>query len=103
ELARQAPERLERQTAIERHAPGEHAVTRQMTEHDVRVGDRRLAPPTPRRGRSGQRSGRARTDAQGAAGVTPADRAAAGPYRLDVEARERERAAGDRALIGFAQ
>ena len=80
----------------EPYAAGERAVRRQVAEHDVRVGHRRLAPAATV-GRGARVSARrARADAQRAAAVAPGDRAAAGADRLDVEARQCQRASGDR-------
>ena len=71
-------------------------------QHQVRVGDRRLAAAAPVGGGPGLRARRARPHAQRAAAVAPADRAAAGADRVDVDHRQRQRAAADLAPGGLA-
>ena len=88
--------RVELDRARQRRAGAEQA------EDDVGVGHgRRLAAVTVGR-RPRARAGRARADPQRAARVAPGDRAAAGADGVEVEHRQRDRAAADRPAAGLA-
>ena len=86
-----------RRVGVERHVAGQRDVGAQMAEDEVGVGDRGLgsAASVARGPRLGARA--ARAHAQGAAGVAPADRAAAGADGVDVDHRQRQRPAADLA------
>ena len=71
------------------HVAAEEAVGVDVAEHDERVGDRRVVPAPAVARRTGHGAGRPRTDPEHPAGVDPADRAAAGADRLDVDERQR--------------
>src|SRR6185437_8633315 len=72
----------------------------EVAEHQVGIGDRRLGAAAPVTGRPGDGARRARPDPQGAAGVATADRAAARADGVDIDGRQLDRAAADRARVG---
>ncbi len=74
----------------------------EQAEQQVGVGHRRLLAAVAVGGGAGARARRSRPDAQRAARVAPGDRAAAGADRVDVEHRQRDRAAADLAPGGLA-
>jgi hypothetical protein len=82
------PRRVERDAAAERARVD-------VPEHDVRVGHRGLRAAAPERRRPRHGAGAARTGPQGAGVVHPAHAAAAGRYRVDQHARQRDRHPGD--------
>ncbi len=85
---------------VEGHVAGQLRVGGEPAEQQVGVGDRGLAAAASVGGGPRIGAGRARPDAQGAAAVAPADRAAAGADGVDVDHRQLDRAAGDRARVG---
>ena len=102
EVGGQRADRVGRGLAVERHAARQLGALVQVAEQEVGVGDRRLGAAAPVAGRTRVGARAARTDAQRAAGVAPADRAAAGADRVDVEHRQGERAAADLEPRGLA-
>ena len=76
---------------------GQRLVGVEVAEHEVGVGDRRLGAAAPVARGPGLGARRARSDAQRAARVAPADRAAAGADGVDVDHRQRERPPADLA------
>ena len=89
-----------RRHRIDRHAAAEQRLCAQPPQHQVGVGHGRLAASrsVARRARPGAR--RPRPDAQRAAGVDPADAAAAGAYRVDVQHRHADRQAAHLGVAG---
>ena len=83
--------------AVERDVAAQRRPGGQQAEQQVGVGDRRLGAAVAVAGGPGPGARGARADAQGAARVAPADRAAAGADGVDVEHRQRDRAAADLA------
>ena len=94
--AARAPPRVEDEPAREGPADGE------APEEEVRVGHRRLRAPPAVAGRSGRRAGALRPDPEGAVGLNPHDRAAAGPDGVDVELRHLERESIDPVVVRHA-
>ena len=77
--------------------PANGRVGVEVAEHEVGVGHRRLAGAAAIRRRAGVGPGRTGSDAQGASGVTPGDRAATGPDGVDGQRGQGDRAPGDLA------
>ena len=87
---------------VERDPAGEPRVAGQVAQQQVGVGHGRLVAAAPVTGGPRLGAGRARPDPQRAAAVAPADRAAAGADRVDVDHRQLDRAAVDLARVGPA-
>ena len=79
---------------------GDRRVRGQAAEDQVRVGHRRLGAAAAVARGSGVGARALRADAQRAAAVHPADRAAAGADRVDVDHRQADRQPRDLALHG---
>ena len=78
-----------------RRRPPRKASGFEVAEDDVGVGDGRLGAALVVTGGAGVGAGAARADPQGVAGVDPADRAAAGADRVDVDRGHADRLALD--------
>ncbi len=91
-------DRRARRRHVQRDASARELRRREVAEHRVGVGAGRLVAPASVGDRTGQRAGRLRAHAEQAAGVDPADRAAARADRRDVEHRHRDPQAVDLAL-----
>ena len=89
--AASAPTAARGRVGVERDAAGEARVGGEVAEQQVGVGHRRLGAAAAVTGGPGLGAGRARADPQRAAGVAPADRAAAGADRVDVDHRQLDR------------
>ena len=87
--------------AVEREPSGQRRVLEQAAEQQVGVGDGRLTASTAVAGGSREGTRRGRSHAQGASGIAPGDRAAAGTHGVDVERRQRQRSSGDRPFGGL--
>ena len=97
ELVAEPADRALRRLAVELHVARERRAGIEIAEQQVRVGDRRLLAAAAVAGRTGVGPGGMWAHAQGPAGVAPGDAAAAGAHRVDVDHRQRERAAADLA------
>ncbi len=91
------PHRTLRGVAIEPQAARE--LLRQPPEQQVRVGHRRQRASVAIAGRTGKGARALGSQAQRPARVDPGDRAAAGADRVQVDGREPDREAADRALV----
>src|SRR5207248_10948136 len=94
ERGRNPIDRALRQADIEPPLAAEEIFRVEIAEHQVGVGDGRLAAVLAVAGRARHRAGAFRPDMQDAAGIDPCDRAAAGADRGDVEAVEGDLVAG---------
>jgi hypothetical protein len=84
-------------TGVEVDVAGQRDVGAEVAEDEVGVGDRWLDAAAPVARGPGLGARTARPDAQGAARVAPADRAAAGADGVDVDHGQRQRPAADLA------
>ncbi len=87
---------------VQGDAAGQLRVGGEAAEQQVGVGHRGLCAAASVTGGPWLGSRRARSDAQGAAAVAPADRAAAGADGVDVDHRQLDDATVDRARVGAA-
>ena len=85
---------------VQLDATGEGRRRVQVAEQEVRVGDRGLGAAAGVAGGAGIRPGRLWPDPKRAAVVEPADRAAAGADRVDVDHRQLDHPAADLAGVG---
>ena len=88
-------DRFVRQRRVDRQVAAEEMLGIHAPEHHLGVGDRRLVAALGIAGGAGHRAGRARADAEGAAGIDIGDRSAAGADRVDVDHRHQHRQVGD--------
>ena len=96
-------DRLARLLRVEPHAAAEEEVRVEAAEHEVRVGDGRLAAALFVAGRTRPRARALRADAQHAGfRLDPADAAAAGADRRHVDHRQGERIFVDDRAVGIA-
>ena len=100
ERGREVGDRGPGRLGVERDAAGQGRVGCEPAEQQVGVGDGGLGAAAPVAGGAGVGAGRARADPQRPARVSPADRAAAGTDRVNVDHRQLDDAAADPPRVG---
>ena len=99
-LARAPSTAAEAASGVELELARQARIGRQASEHEIRVGDRRVRASSPVTGGPGIGARGLGPDAKRSSVVHPADRAAARAHGVDVDHRELDHAASDLPRLG---